>query len=63
MRDLLKEFDNEVKVIREWYNDDSGKPTERFVITQKDKDFKSYGSMKRAMDRAIAIASRKRRAG
>lgn len=61
MRDLLKEFDNDVKVVREWYNDDSGKPNERFVITQKDKDLKSYASMKRAMDRAIAVASRKHR--
>jgi hypothetical protein len=59
MRDLLKEFDNDVKVIREWFSDDSGKPNERFVITCNDKDFKSYASMKRAMDRAIAIASRK----
>lgn len=63
MRDLLKEFDNEVKVIREWYSDDTGKPTERFVITRHDKDFKSYRSIKRAMDRAIAIASRRRRKG
>lgn len=61
MRDLLKEFDNDVKVVKEWNNDDSGKTNERFVITYKDKDFKSYASMKRAMDRAIAFASRKNR--
>lgn len=61
MRDLLKEFDNDVKVLKEWYSDDSGKSNERFVITQHDKDFKSYESMKRAMERAIALASIKTR--
>jgi hypothetical protein len=61
MRDLLKEFENDVKVIKEWYNDDSGKPAERFVITQHDKDYKAYTSMKRAMERALALASRKKR--
>ena len=59
MRDLLKEFDNSVTVIKEWFHDDSGKTTERFVITQHDKDVKSYPSMKRAMDRALSLASRK----
>ncbi len=59
MRDLLKEFENNVKVIKEWYSDDTGKASERFVITRNDKDFKSYKSMKRAMDRAISLASRK----
>ena len=61
MRDLLKEFENDLKVIREWYSDDTGKANERFVITHHDKDLKSYNSMKRAMDRAIAMASRKPR--
>lgn len=61
MRDLLKEFDNDVKVIREWYSDDSGKPNERFVITHHDKDFKSYKSMQKAMERAISLASRAKR--
>ena len=61
MRDLLKEFDNDVKVVREWYNDDSGKPNERYVITLSDKDYKEYKSMRQAMDRAIALASRRKR--
>ena len=59
MRDLLKEFDNDVKVIREWYSDDTGKPNERFVITIHDKDFKSYQSKVRDMDRAVALAAKK----
>jgi|GEM_PF-2001383 len=58
MRDLLKEFDNDIKVVREWYSDDTGKPNEQFVITQHDKDIKSYRSLRQAMDRAIAMASR-----
>ena len=58
MRDLLKEFDNGVTVIKEWNTDDAGKTTERFVITQNDKDIRSYPSMKRAMDRAISLASK-----
>ncbi len=57
MRDLLKEFENGIKVVKEWHNDDSGKPVERFVITQMDRDIKSYGTMERAMNRAIAIAN------
>ena len=61
MRDLLKEFEGDVKVIREWYNDDSGKPDERFIITVNDKDHKAYKSMKRAMERAVAMASRRHR--
>jgi len=61
MRDVLKEFDNSVTVIKEWNTDDSGKTTERFVITQYDKDVKSYPSIKRAMDRAISIASKRPR--
>ena len=61
MRDLLKEFENGIKVVKEWHNDDSGKPVERFVITQMDRDIKSYGTMERAMNRAIAIANRKPR--
>ena len=61
MRDLLKEFDNDVKVIKEWFNDDSGKPQEHFIITLSDKEYKSYKSMSQAMDRAIAISSRRSR--
>jgi len=60
VRDLLKEFDNNVKVIREWYNDDSGKPNERFLIIRRDKVLKDYPSMRYAMDKAMAIASRSR---
>ena len=60
MRDLLKEFEGDVKVVREWFNDDSGKPAESFVIVVKDKDFKAFKSMKRAMDRAIAMSARRR---
>ncbi len=58
MRDLMKEFDNGVTVIKEWNTNDAGKTTERYVITQNDKDIRSYPSMKRAMDRAIALASK-----
>jgi len=61
MRDILREFDNGVSVIKEWNTDDAGKTTERYVICQHDKDLKSYPSMKRAMDRAISIASKKPR--
>ncbi len=61
MRDLLKEFDNGITVIREWNTDDSGKTTERFVIARNDKDIKSYPSMKRAMDRALSLASKRPR--
>jgi hypothetical protein len=61
MRDLLKEFDNDVKVVREWFSDDTGKPNERFIVTVHDKDHKGYASIKRAMDRALAMASRKKR--
>lgn len=58
MRDLLKEFDNGVTVIKEWDTNDAGKTTERYVIAQNDKDIRSYPSMKRAMDRAISLASK-----
>jgi len=58
VRDLLKEFDNDVKVVREWYTDDSGKPNERFIVTRRSKDLKNYPSMRYAMDKAMAIASR-----
>ncbi|RKX85450.1 MAG: hypothetical protein DRP70_11665 [Spirochaetes bacterium] len=58
MRDLLKEFDNGVTVIKEWNTDDTGKTIERFVVTQNEKDVRSYPSIKRAMDRAISIASK-----
>jgi hypothetical protein len=61
MRDILKEFDNGIIVIKEWNTDDSGKTTERYVISQHDKDVKSYPSMKRAMDRAISMASKRPR--
>jgi hypothetical protein len=61
MRDLLKEFDNDVKVVREWFSDDTGKPNEKFIITVHDKDYKGYVSIKRAMDRALAMVARKRR--
>lgn len=60
MRDLLKEFEGDVKVVREWYNDDSGTPEEKFIITVNDKDFKNYKSMKRAMERAVAMSARRR---
>ena len=60
MRDLLKEFEGDVKVVREWFNDDSGKPAENFVIVVNDKDVKSYKSMRHAMDRAVAISARRR---
>ena len=60
MRDLLKEFEGGVKVVKEWYSDDTGKPTETFVIVVNDKDFKAFKSMKRAMDRAIAMSARRR---
>lgn len=60
MRDLLKEFDNDVKVVREWFSDDTGKPNEKFIITVHDKDYKGYVSIKRAMDRALAMVARKR---
>ena len=64
MRDLLKEFEGGVKVVKEWYDDDSGKPTEKFIITLSDKDHRAYKSMKRAMERAVALSSRRRhRAG
>ncbi len=61
MRDLLKEFENGVKVIREWFSDDTGKPNENFIITLNDKDYKAYRSKNQAMDRAIAMASRRNR--
>ena len=61
MRDILKEFDNGVVVIRDWDTDDAGKTTERYVISRYDRDFKSYPSMKRAMDRAITLASKRPR--
>jgi len=61
MRDILKEFDNGIIVIKEWNTDDNGKTTERYVISQHDKDVKSYPSMKRAMDRAISMASKRPR--
>jgi hypothetical protein len=61
MRDILKEFDNGIIVIKEWNTDDNGKTTERYVISQHDKDVKSYPSMKRAMDRAISMASKRSR--
>lgn len=61
MRDLLKEFDNDVKVVREWFSDDTGKPNEKFIVTVHDKDYKGYVSIKRAMDRALAMVARKRR--
>lgn len=61
MRDLLKEFDNGVKVVKEWYSDDTGKPNENFIITLNDKDHKSYKSKNKAMDRAIALAARRNR--
>lgn len=60
MRDLLKEFDNGITVIKEWHTDDAGKTTERFVIARNDKEIKSYPSMKRAMNRAISLASKRR---
>lgn len=60
MRDLLKEFEGGVKVVKEWYSDDSGKPTESFIVTLSEKDYKSYKSMKRAMERAVALSSRRR---
>ena len=61
MRDLLKEFEGDIKVVKEWYNDDSGKPTEQFVITRSDKDYKSYKSLNLAMERAIALSARRKR--
>ena len=61
MRDLLKEFDGDVKVVKEWQSDDTGKPTESFIVTLNDKDYKEYRSLKRAMERAVALSSRRSR--
>ncbi len=60
MRDLLKEFDGDVKVVKEWFSDDSGKPIEEFVVTLHDKDYKKYKSINHAMERAIALSKRHR---
>ena len=61
MRDLLKEFDNNIQVVREWFNDDSGNINESFVITRNGVDYRSFRSMPRAMDRALSLASRRTR--
>ncbi|PIE04186.1 MAG: hypothetical protein CSA76_05505 [Spirochaetales bacterium] len=58
MRDLLKEFEGDVTVVKEWYSDDSGKPIESFVVIVDGQDYKSYKSMPKAMERALAISHR-----
>jgi len=58
MRDILKEFDNNIKVIREWGNDDTGKPDEVFIIYRDGEEVRRYRSRERAMERAISLSSR-----